>query len=221
MTRHPYREGVTAVPERIRVLIADDSPEVRQSIRAMLDLDGGFAVVGEAGDGQGAVEATRRLQPDVILMDVHMPVLDGISATEAITAVPGATCAVVIVSVQGEPEYLERARRAGARDYLVKPFGFEELVRALRRAAGRSADPSESASGGAPGPGIPGAAPPRARGRTGRASGAAQRAASGLTARRGFPTLDLAWKFIWPDEGPGRVPARLFHHPGSTDWGPG
>lgn len=123
--------------DRLGVLIADDSEQVRQSIRAMLGLDEGFVVLGEAADGQTAVELARTLRPDVVLMDVNMPVLDGIAATAAITAA-GIGAAVVIISVQGEPEYLRRAMQAGARDYLIKPFTYEELVSAARRAAGRN-----------------------------------------------------------------------------------
>lgn len=123
--------------DRLGVLIADDSEQVRQSIRAMLGLDEGFVVLGEAADGQTAVELTRTLRPDVVLMDVNMPVLDGIAATAAITA-SGVGAGVVIISVQGEPEYLRRAMQAGARDYLIKPFTYEELVSAARRAAGRA-----------------------------------------------------------------------------------
>lgn len=127
--------------DRLGVIIADDSEQVRQSIRAMLGLDEGFVVLGEAADGQTAVELTRNLRPDVVLMDVNMPVLDGIAATAAITA-SGVGAGVVIISVQGEPEYLRRAMQAGARDYLIKPFTYEELVSAARRAAGRTrADP--------------------------------------------------------------------------------
>lgn len=117
----------------ISVLIADDSAQVRQAIRAMLQLEDGFVVAGEAADGQEAVDQARLLRPDVVLMDINMPVLDGIAATAAILReVPAG---VVIISVQGETEYLRRAMQAGARDYLVKPFTCADLVAAIRRAA--------------------------------------------------------------------------------------
>lgn len=120
--------------DRIRVLLADDSYQLRQSVKAMLAFDGdGFEVVGEAEDGLEALELARRLQPDVVLMDINMPGLDGIEATARLTREQPVS--VVIISVQGEQEYLRRAMKAGARDYLIKPFSYEELVQAIRSAA--------------------------------------------------------------------------------------
>lgn len=120
--------------DRIRVLLVDDAYQVRQSVKAMLEFEAGqFEVVGEAENGQQAVEQTARLRPDVVLMDINMPVLDGITATQKI--MQESPVGVVIVSVQGEQEYLRRAMKAGARDYLVKPFTLEELVGALQAAA--------------------------------------------------------------------------------------
>lgn len=120
----------------IRVLLVDDSEMVRQSIRAMLELEAGaFEVVGEAGDGRQAVAETSRLHPDVVLMDINMPELDGIAATAQI--MEQCPAGVVIISIQGEQDYLRRAMKAGARDYLIKPFTSEELVSALRTAAAR------------------------------------------------------------------------------------
>lgn len=123
--------------ERIAVLIADDSEQVRNSIKAMLDLEDGFAVVGEAPDGSTAVELARVLRPDVVLMDINMPGMDGIAATTRI--MHEAPTGIVIISVQGEPDYLRRAMQVGARDYLIKPFTCQELVAAIRRAASPSA----------------------------------------------------------------------------------
>ncbi|MDB4897322.1 MAG: response regulator receiver protein [Firmicutes bacterium] len=118
----------------IRVLLVDDSELVRQSVRAMLELDSAeFEVVGEAANGLQAVAETARLQPDVVLMDINMPDMDGITATAKIMA--STPVGVVIISVQGEQEYLRRAMKAGARDYLLKPFTCEELVKSLRAAA--------------------------------------------------------------------------------------
>jgi pilus assembly protein CpaE len=123
--------GVSGV---IRVLLVDDSELVRQSVRAMLELDSAeFEVVGEAANGLQAVAETARLRPDVVLMDINMPDMDGITATAKI--MESTPVGVVIISVQGEQEYLRRAMKAGARDYLLKPFTCEELVKSLRAAA--------------------------------------------------------------------------------------
>lgn len=118
----------------IRVLLVDDSYLVRQSVKAMLEFESGeFQVVGEAENGLQAVEKAAALKPDVVLMDVNMPDMDGISATSRI--MQESPIGVVIISVQGEQDYLRRAMKAGARDYLVKPFTCDELVGALRSAA--------------------------------------------------------------------------------------
>lgn len=120
--------------ERIRVLLADDSYQLRQSVKTMLEFEGeGFEVVGEAEDGLKAVELSAQLQPDVVLMDINMPGIDGIEATARLTEEQPVS--VVIISVQGEQEYLRKAMKAGARDYLVKPFTYDELVQAIRSAA--------------------------------------------------------------------------------------
>ncbi|HHW09080.1 MAG TPA: response regulator/pilus assembly protein [Firmicutes bacterium] len=117
----------------IRVIIADDLPETRVNVRRMLELAEGFAVVGEAGDGREAVASTRDTMPDCVLMDINMPVMDGIQAAEIITS-RFPEVAVVMMSVQGEHEYLRRAMTAGARDYLVKPFTTDELANTVRKA---------------------------------------------------------------------------------------
>lgn len=133
---------------KITVLMADDSYQVRQSVKAMLEFEvGEFEVVGEAGNGVEAVELAARLSPDVILMDVNMPQMDGIAATQKIMR--ESPVGVVIISVQGEQEYLRRAMKAGAKDYLVKPFTCEELVGALRSAAAGAAG-AAGATGAAP-----------------------------------------------------------------------
>ncbi len=124
----------------IRVLLADDSYLVRQSVKAMLELESGeFEVVGEAENGIQAVEETARLRPDVVLMDINMPEMDGIEATVQI--MQQNPVGVVIISVQGERDYLRRAMKAGARDYLIKPFTCDELVAALRSAASTGPHP--------------------------------------------------------------------------------
>lgn len=118
---------------KITVLIADDSEQMRQSVRTMLSMEPDIQVVGEAADGFAAVAKARELRPHVVLMDVNMPGLDGIAATQAI--LQEITTGVLIISVQGEKEYLRRAMQAGARDYLVKPFSLDELAQAIRSVA--------------------------------------------------------------------------------------
>ncbi|MBT9258422.1 MAG: response regulator [Clostridiales bacterium] len=117
-----------------KVLVVDDAPAVRETVKKMLELYPEFQVVGEAADGPEAVAACQTLQPDVVVMDVNLPTVDGIRATAEIVKRSGA--AVVMISVEGETEYLRRAMKAGAKDYLVKPFSPDGLAEALRRAAG-------------------------------------------------------------------------------------
>ncbi|MCL5046328.1 MAG: response regulator, partial [Actinobacteria bacterium] len=121
----------------ISVMVVDDSKQFRDSVRTMLEFEKDIVVSGEAEDGLQAVEFAKRIKPDVILMDVNMPGMDGIAATKAIMAEVSTN--VVMVSVQGESDYLRRAMQAGARDYLVKPFGYDDVVAAIRNAA-RAAD---------------------------------------------------------------------------------
>lgn len=118
---------------RVSILIVDDSRPLRESIRSMLDLEPEFVVVGEADTGARAVELASSLHPDVVLMDINMPGMDGITAAGRIVAeVPGTE--VIMVSVEGNPDYFRRAMQAGARDYLVKPFTCDDLVNAIRQA---------------------------------------------------------------------------------------
>lgn len=118
---------------RLRVLIADDSAPTRESLIRLLSFHQDIEVVGEAADGEEAVDQARLLQPDVILMDINMKPVDGITATEVIsTEMPRSV--IVMMSVQGEQEYLRQAMAAGARDYLTKPFGADELVNTLNNA---------------------------------------------------------------------------------------
>ena len=120
--------------ERIKVLIVDDIPDMRENLRKLLAFEPDIEVVGGSGAGTGreAVDMAIQLRPDVVLMDINMPDMDGIQATGAInTSVPAA--AVVIMSVQSEPGYLRQAMLAGARDYLTKPISSEELYTTIRR----------------------------------------------------------------------------------------
>lgn len=118
--------------EKIRLLVVDDIAQTRKDIARLLYFEDDMEVVGEAADGVEALEKTAALNPDVVLMDINMPTMDGITATEKLTArFPGV--AVVIISIQGESEYLKKAMFAGASDYLVKPLGSEEMAATIRR----------------------------------------------------------------------------------------
>lgn len=122
-----------SAPQKIRILIADDVPEARDNVQKLLRFASDIQVVGQAGTGREVIELARTLSPDVILMDVTMPELDGITATQQITSqFPG--IAVIMISVQVDPESLRRSLQAGARDYLAKPFGLDDLTNAIRGA---------------------------------------------------------------------------------------
>lgn len=114
------------------VLVVDDIANVREDIKRLLYFEEDILVVGEAGDGKEALQMAEDLKPDVVLMDVNMPGMDGISASEALSTKMPDT-AIVIISIQGEPEYLRKAMAAGARDYLVKPFSSSDLSETIRR----------------------------------------------------------------------------------------
>jgi DNA-binding NarL/FixJ family response regulator len=117
----------------IRVAIADDQPLVRAGLRAMLDLADDLSLVGEAADGRTAVDIARRERPDVLLMDVRMPVLDGIAATRRITADPAtATVKVVVLTTFDVDEYVYGALRAGASGFLLKDAPPEQVFDAIR-----------------------------------------------------------------------------------------
>ncbi|MFW5941581.1 MAG: response regulator [Chloroflexota bacterium] len=118
--------------EKIRVLIVDDLPETRENVRKLLQFESDVEVIAQAGTGEQAVEMAKQHRPDIILMDINMPGLDGIGASQAIVQnVPSAQ--IIIMSVQSEADYLRRAMLAGARDFLMKPFSGDELVSAIRR----------------------------------------------------------------------------------------
>ena len=118
--------------DKIRILIVDDLPETRENVRKLLQFEPDVEVVGQAGNGQEAIDLARQQQPDIILMDINMPIVDGISASQSITqSVP--QCQIIIMSVQSEADYLRQAMLAGARDFLMKPFSGDELMAAIRR----------------------------------------------------------------------------------------
>ena len=120
--------------DRIRVLIADDHESFRAGLRAMLAIADDIDLVGEAADGVAAVEQAARLQPDVVLMDLKMPGLDGIAATKAITSTSPHIGVVVLTMLQDD-ESVFAALRAGARGYALKGTLRAHIVRAIRAAA--------------------------------------------------------------------------------------
>src|SRR5690348_3913750 len=118
--------------DRIKVLIVDDIPETRDHLTKLLGFESDVEVVGAAAGGPEAIEMANALKPDVVLMDINMPGMDGITATEKLAAdVP--TAAVIMMSVQGEADYLRRSMLAGAREFLVKPFSSDELNASIRQ----------------------------------------------------------------------------------------
>lgn len=116
----------------IKVLIADDVAEMRENIKKLLQFEREISVIGEAVDGEDVLRQADKLRPDIILMDVNMPGMDGIKATEIISVKQPKT-AIIIISVQGELEYVRRAMAAGAREYMVKPFSSDELAGTINR----------------------------------------------------------------------------------------
>ncbi len=115
-----------------RVLIIDDLPFMRKLLREVLT-EAGFTVVAEAADGSEGVSAYRRLEPDLVLLDITMPVMDGITALRRIIEI-NPLARVVMCSSLGEQDMILRAVRLGALDFVVKPFRPERVVAALRKA---------------------------------------------------------------------------------------
>jgi DNA-binding NarL/FixJ family response regulator len=116
----------------IRVLIADVQTLVRTGFRVILDAEPDFEVVGESPDGRAAIEDAARLRPDVVLMDIRMPNLDGIEATRRIAAAGNPGPRILILTTFDLDEYVYEALRAGAGGFLLKDAGVEELLHAVR-----------------------------------------------------------------------------------------
>lgn len=119
--------------EKIRVLIVDDVSETRENVKKLLQFEADVEVIGVARTGKEAIQTSQELNPDVVLMDINMPDMDGIAATETIRA-NQPSVQVIILSVQSDQNYMRRAMLAGARDFLTKPPMGDELISAIRRA---------------------------------------------------------------------------------------
>lgn len=115
----------------IRVVVADDHYLVRQGVRALLDNAEGIEVIGEAENGEEALQLVQQLEPDVVVMDISMPEMDGIKATEKINALNGRRTRVVILSMYANVDLVEQALKKGAIGYLLKRSTTTELVQAV------------------------------------------------------------------------------------------
>jgi two-component system response regulator NreC len=120
---------------KAKVLIVDDHPAIRDGLKAVINRETDMEVVGEAEDGLKAVALTRELLPDVVLMDVKMPIMDGAEATRRILAeMPGMK--ILALSIYADEDFREGMMRAGSLGYILKGCASEELLRAIRRTAG-------------------------------------------------------------------------------------
>src|SRR6267143_3232184 len=116
----------------IMVLIVDDIPSTLDNLQKLLSFEPDIQVVGTATNGKEAIDLSKKSAPDIVLMDVNMPIMDGIQATEILAQeIPNSP--VIIMSVQGERDYLRRAMQSGAREFLIKPFSGDELIASIRR----------------------------------------------------------------------------------------
>jgi DNA-binding NarL/FixJ family response regulator len=120
----------------VRILIADDQDLVRAGLRMLIDAEDDLEVVGEAADGEQAVAAARRLRPDLVLMDIRMPHLDGLAATRSLLADPSGTASrVLVLTTFDRNEYVYEALQAGASGFLLKDMPGAQLVAGLRTVA--------------------------------------------------------------------------------------
>jgi len=141
--------------DKIRVLVVDDIPEMRENIRKLLAFENDIEVVAVAGSGQDGIQCARQYQPNIVLMDINMPDMDGITAAELVVKeVPAAQ--VIMVSVQSEADYLRRAMLVGARDFVTKPFSAEELISTIHRVHKMARARMPAASAAAPAAAMPG-----------------------------------------------------------------
>ena len=145
---------------KIRLIIVDDIPETRENVKKLLYFEDDIDVVGTAANGREGIEMAVRLEPDIVLMDINMPGMDGIAASGAISS-QLSNVQVVMMSVQGEADYLRRSMLAGAREFLIKPFSGEELVTSIRRVHQLSATRRVATIAAPPPSAVPAAPPPK------------------------------------------------------------
>jgi pilus assembly protein CpaE len=140
------------VSEKIKVVIVDDIDETRENVKKLLQFESDLDVVGVARTGREGIDVSTETKPDVILMDINMPDMDGITATEMIRKkLPFVQ--IIILSVQSDPNYMRRAMLAGARDFLTKPPAFDELIAAIRRAGDLAHEERKKSAAFVPAPG--------------------------------------------------------------------
>jgi pilus assembly protein CpaE len=133
----------------VRVLIVDDNRTTAENVARLLNFEPDIEVIGQARNGRIGVEMTQRLTPDLVLMDINMPDMDGIEATRRILDMSPHS-RVMMMSVQADMEYLKGAMQAGAREFLIKPFGYDELIETVRRVHRAEPSPAELAALAAP-----------------------------------------------------------------------
>lgn len=143
-----------AGPEKIRVLIVDDIAETRDNLKRMLSFDQGIEVVDSGRTGKEAVELSQKLNPDVVIMDINMPDMDGLNATEVLHRKMPAV-QVIMLSVQNDTEYMRKAMKAGAYDFLPKPLVLDDLTNAVRSAGEKAREEKSKMSVGFPAGGAP------------------------------------------------------------------
>ncbi|MFJ4773235.1 response regulator [Streptomyces uncialis] len=131
----PSPTGFSDAPRALRLVLADDERMVRTALRVILEAEPDLTVVGEAADGAEAVTVVRERQPDVVLMDVRMPGIDGIRATERIVGAPGTPPRVLVVTTFENDAFVYEALRAGASGFLLKRTDADTLVQAVRLVA--------------------------------------------------------------------------------------
>ncbi|MBN1135671.1 MAG: response regulator [Anaerolineae bacterium] len=145
-----------AAKEKITLLIVDDISETRENLRKLLYFEPDIEIVGMAASGREAIEKAKALQPSIVLMDINMPDMDGITASQQMNRV-APVCQVIMMSVQSEADYLRRSMLAGAMDFLTKPFTSEELSSSIHRVYEMGASRRAAAPAGmAIGEGMPG-----------------------------------------------------------------
>ena len=143
--------------EKIKVIIVDDLATTRESVVKLLQFEPNVTLVAEAATGLEAIEKVRSHRPDIVLMDINMPDMDGITASQRITGEFPET-QVIMMSVQSETDYIRRAMVAGARDFLTKPFSLDELLTAIHNAYQRRLEMPTTAVGAQRRPAIDGVA---------------------------------------------------------------